>query len=77
MPARKRAIPSPLRPRVGAGLAGLTRELRARLDALENAVAEAQDLLSEVETAAGLVRRDGSRVDEPTAAERFGGRRRG
>jgi hypothetical protein len=47
-------------------LAELTRLLRARLDALESGLAEAQDMLGEIEEAAGLLDPDdpGRRLDE-------------
>jgi hypothetical protein len=47
-------------------LADLTRLLRARLDALESGLAEAQDMLGEIEEAAGLLDPDdpGRRLDE-------------
>jgi len=41
-----------------------TRELRERLDAIEEAIDKAQLILSEVEHAVGLVLDDGCRYDE-------------
>ena len=41
-----------------------TRELRARLDRIDDAIAEAQDFASEIETAAGIVTATGARVDD-------------
>ena len=42
-----------------------TRAIRQALDGIEQAVGAAQELLSGIETDAGLVREDGSRVDDP------------
>ncbi len=47
-----------------ADLRQSTRELRAHLDAIEDAINKAQMVLSEVEEAAGLVMDDGRRDDE-------------
>lgn len=44
-------------------VARLTLELRKRLDVIDDAIAEAQDHLSDIETAAGLVGEDGERID--------------
>lgn len=58
--ARDRAAtPSP-------DIAAATLALRARLDTIDDAIAEAQDLASEIETAAGLVTATGARADEAT-----------
>lgn len=40
--------------------------LREKLDTIDDAIDDAQDLLGELEEAAGLVRDDGSRIDEET-----------
>jgi hypothetical protein len=41
-----------------------TRRLREILDRIESDTSDAQDLLGEIEEEAGLVREDGSRIDE-------------
>ncbi len=45
-------------------VARLTLELRQRLDAIDDAVAEAQDLLEQIEVAASLAQEDKTRTDE-------------
>lgn len=45
-------------------VATLTREIRRRLSIIDDEATELQDLLDEVETAAGLVGEDGRRIDE-------------
>ncbi len=47
-----------------AELRQITRELRALLDRIEEAIDQAQTVLDEVEHAAGLVMDDGRRDDE-------------
>lgn len=42
-----------------------TLDLRAQLDAIQAAIEAAQEFLDVIETAAGLVRADGNRIDEP------------
>ena len=52
--------------------------LREKLTTVDNAISAADDLLSELEEAAGLVRDDGSRIDEAEGGQarpRKGGRR--
>ncbi len=51
--------------------------LRKKLTAIDDATSDADDLLSELEEAAGLVRDDGSRIDEAKGGQarlRKGGR---
>lgn len=47
----------------------LTRELRERLDAIESAVTAAQLTLVALEDAAGILRPDGTRDDEPQGGD--------
>jgi hypothetical protein len=54
----------------------LTLQMRTTLDALEVAAQEAQGVLDEVETAAGLVDDCGRRFDEPPIGRPMGGRRK-
>jgi hypothetical protein len=42
-----------------------TRRLRELLDSIESDLVDAQDLLGAIEEEAGLVREDGSRIDDP------------
>lgn len=53
-------------------LRSLTLELRLCLDRIAEDVDQANELLSAIEEAAGLVRDDGSRIDEPTAPAQKG-----
>ncbi len=45
-----------------------TRVLREQLDAVDNAIADAQDELGAIEEVLGLVRWDGARIDDPPPA---------
>jgi hypothetical protein len=47
----------------------LTRVLRDRLDRIDDDIADSHDLMSQIETALGLVAADGSRIDDATAGE--------